>query len=370
MKKFAGILMITIMASALMVSCKKEVIDVTTLSKGGDEFYFGEKVPVWTGIEGAGGDNTKLSFNWTCSGGYFDDYRTSNLFENLWIAPDSIGEYAVNVKVRNGNAESTKTTHMKVTRYFFDHFYYKTDNAFTGSGIWAQSNNTLNYSKANNSNRDMNAMTLSASSTSGPNLRRTLASPLKAPFSVRTRFAWSNSYRDINGTTARYSSISIYFRQPEANKNYPYIREIRWEFTPQSRPTANYQIRYETFVPATAKSVWSTAGATLPAALPLSNPVSGKKAELTFDKDVFKKLTMSLDKDYVFYAHIDGVLWFQSNGIKDWIADAKVRYPGFEDPIAKEYRFSYPGKGNNSETPTTILMNHVYISNKDGEILQ
>ena len=81
-----------------------------------------------------------------------------------------------------------------------------------------------------------------------------------------------------------------------------------------------------------------------------------------------KNLSMSVDANYVFHAYVDGVLWFTSNGIKDWLEYAKATYPGFEDPVARQYQVDFPSK-ESSKPGTTIFMKNVYINN-DGEILK
>src|SRR5687767_6565276 len=101
-------------------SCKKDIdVEITSLNKAGQEFYFGEKVPVWASTNG---DKEDLTYEWSATGGSFDGWRTQNLYENLWIAPAVAGEYTVTAKANNGGSSSSKSTQMKVTRYYFDEF--------------------------------------------------------------------------------------------------------------------------------------------------------------------------------------------------------------------------------------------------------
>ena len=83
---------------------------------------------------------------------------------------------------------------------------------------------------------------------------------------------------------------------------------------------------------------------------------------------VVKNLSFSIDAGNVFHAYIDGQLWFTSNGIKDWLDYAKTNYPGFQDPVAKEYRVAFPAK-ESGKPGSTIFLKSVYINN-DGEILK
>ena len=98
-------------------SCKKELGPrIESLNKGGQEFYFGEKVPVWASTSG---DLNGMTYEWSATGGTFDGFRTQNLYENLWIAPNAAGEYTVTATAKNDQGSSSKSTLMKVTRYFF-----------------------------------------------------------------------------------------------------------------------------------------------------------------------------------------------------------------------------------------------------------
>lgn len=341
----------------LLISCKKDAdIQIESLSKSGEEFYFGEKVPVWAATSG---DKDGIGYEWSATGGSFDGFRTQNLFENLWIAPSQPGEYTITAKAKNGGSNSSRSTSMKVTRYYFDEF----QSAYTFNGNGWSTSNTSNVLK-NNTDAALSTAEITASSTSTPNIRRSLnLSELKIPFSIRTKIGWNTFYRAGQNTF-----ISLYFAQP-ANVTIPYIREIRWEFLPTANPatTNNYQIRFETFVPATNTSQWSTPGNTFPLPGTLIEPVAGRSALFSMAANQLKNFTFSVDKDNIFSAHVDGALWFTSNSIKDWLAKAKLQYPGFADPVAKEFRVTFPARSGT--TGTTIVLKSVYINN-DGTILQ
>ena len=339
-------------------SCKKAVsVKIESLNKAGQEFYFGEKVPVWASTTG---NLNRMSYEWTTTGGSFDGFRTQNLYENLWIAPSTVGEYTVTATAKNDDGSSSKSTLMKVTRYYFDEF----QSAFTLNGNgWSTSNTTNNL--LTNADTAQSRLELTASSASAPNVRRTLnLADLKIPFSIRTRMGWKTYFR-----AGQTIIISLFFNQP-TNPNYPYIREIRWEIWPtvNAATTDNYQIRYETFIPATNISKFSTVGNTAPNPLPLINPVKGKRADHAMANGALKNLSFSIDANNVFHAYVDGNLWFTSDGIKDWLAYAKTNYPGFQDPSPKEYRVAFPAK-ETTAAGTTVVLKSVYINN-DGQILK
>lgn len=344
------------------VSCKKDTgIQIQSLNKPGTEFYFGEKVPVWASTSG---DVDGIVYNWSATGGTFDGNRTQNLFENLWIAPDAPGDYVVTASAKNGGTNTSKSTTMRVTRYYFDEF----QSAYTLNGNgWSTSNiNNEHRTLVTNTDPLASRLELMSSTTSAPNIRRNLdLAPLKIPFSVRSRLGWKTFFR-ANSTI----TISMYFRQP-SNVSIPYIREIRWEIWPTVDPatTDNYQIRYETFVPATNTSKFSTVGNTLPDPQPLISPVKGRIPNLAMANGQLRNLSFSIDAGNVFHAYIDGDLWFTSNGIKDWLDHAKATYPGFEDPVPREYRVTFPSRQTASAQGTTLVMKHLYINN-DNEILK
>jgi hypothetical protein len=342
-------------------SCKKKVdVEIVSLNKAGHEFYFGEKVPVWASTNG---DKEDISYEWSATGGTFDGWRTQNLYENLWVAPSVAGEYTVTATAKNEGRSSSKSTLMTVTRYYFDEF----QSAYTLNGNgWALSNidAATGQKLITNVDPEQSRLELTATSTSTPNIRRTLnLATLDIPFSIRTRIGWKTNFR-----ANQPFSISLFFNQP-TTPTYPYIREIRWEIWPTVNPatTDNYQIRYETFTPATNVSQFSTTGNTVPKPLPLIDPVKGRRADHAFANGELKNLSMSIDANNVFHAYVGGVLWFSSNGIKDWLTYAKATYPGFQDPSPKEYRVTFPAK---DATPGTVMvLKHVYI-NDDGEILK
>ncbi|MBO9152273.1 hypothetical protein ACFOTA_08655 [Chitinophaga sp. GCM10012297] len=361
-KKYNPILALALCAS--MAACKKgDPVEITTLSKAGREFYFGERVSVWAGVEG---ERKDITYSWSATGGTFDGWRTQDLFENLWIAPAVPGEYTVTATAKDGKYTSTRSTTMTVSRYFFDEFQ---DNFTTTGSGWSESN--TDRSVKADTDPAKSTIEISNKSTSSPNLRRSLnLAELKIPFSVSAQFGWKKYFRPNSAIT-----FSMYFVQPTAHPNYPFLKEIRWEIFPTVDPatTDNYQVRLVTNVPSNTSgdqfSANSNTTATLPKPLPLINPVKGRVPALSIAKDVEKKITFSVDAGHVFHAYIDGQLWFTSNGLKEWLDYCKTTYSGFEDPIAKEFRVAFPAKANNNETVSTIFLNSVYIVN-DGSILK
>lgn len=367
MKKVKRFLYI-LTAGVVLVACKKDPnVEMVSLNKVGDEHYFGEKVLMWASTEG---EKKGITYEWKATGGSFEGFRTQNLFENVWIAPTEAGQFEVTATAKNGKNTSTRKTVLNVTRYFFEHF--QSPNIFAGQGWpgWAQSNTTTTLQNTDdklNSRIEVLPSRVNTSNTDA-NIRKTLnLADLKIPFSIRTKMGFRNYFKPNAPFT-----IHLFFRQPKDNVDRPFIREIRWEIFPSTTTTTtnNYQIRYEVYTPnRTTSSNFSTNTGVYPSALPLINPVTGRNNTLfNFTSGVAKNLTFSIDADNVFIAHVDGVEWFRSNGIKDWLAAAKAQWPDFEDPVAREFRISLPGRASTSLPNSNIFVNSVYINN-DGVIL-
>ncbi|MDR1380318.1 MAG: hypothetical protein LBJ47_02450, partial [Tannerella sp.] len=250
---------ILIFAAALTAACENEPVEIFTLGKAGDYFYFGEKVQVWTGVDA---NLHHVTYDWECTGGQFDGVRTQHLFENLWIAPDKPGEYLITVTARTGSDSDVRQTKMLVTGYFAEDFDYGSKNP----AGWASSNTTLAYEDLNvNGATDKIVRVPATSNSANPQLRRSMTGvPLTPPFSVRTKMMYAG-YKAVTGTNdvtaANFPTyLSLTFVQPATNPEKPYIREIRWEFCPPAGNTGrNWRLRMESYTPAVGRSVWATA---------------------------------------------------------------------------------------------------------------
>jgi hypothetical protein len=356
--------LIYISALGLIISsCKKEEVEVVSLTKAGDEFYFGERVLVYAPTNG---DKDEISYNWDATGGYFLGQRVQNLFENIWVAPAQVGDYEMTVSARNGKTTSSKKSMMKVTRYFFDRFqssrFTISPNGSSLSNGWTQNNTSQAFTNSNDTT--LSRIELTSSSTSGPRIQRLLnLAPLRMPFSIQTKLGYTAFPR-----TDQAYTISLFFTQPLKNLDNPYIREIRWEVWPTRPGTADtYRLRFETFVPRTASSKFTptnVAPTTLdPSPGFLVNPANGRNTIFLSNANQIKTLTFSIDKDYVFTAKVDGVLFTTSNAIKDWLTFARANYSNFEEPLAREYRIAFPARQTSTSAATTMFVRSVYINN-------
>ncbi|WP_026904125.1 PKD domain-containing protein [Pedobacter glucosidilyticus] len=353
----------------IITSCKKDdEVEMVSLNKAGDEYYFGEKVLMWASTEG---EKEGMSYEWSANGGRFEGFRTQNLFENVWVAPTQVGQYQVTATAKKGKNTSTRTTTMNVTRYFFDHF--QSPYTFIGNG-WSQSNVRGGTTPVlfNSNNRQNSSIELASNrnnnSNTDANIRRLLnLAELKIPFSVRTKIGYKTFFK-----TGAPFTVRLLFNQPSRNPERAYIREIRWEIWPRNNPATqnNYQIRFETYTPATGTGTFTVG--TFPAPYALTGPgltaQSGRDPRFLFTDGVAKNITFSINAENVFIAHVEGVEWFRSDGIKNWLAEAKTRFPDFEDPVVREFQIQFPGKVAADTNPSILFLNSVYINN-DGTIL-
>jgi hypothetical protein len=259
---------------------------------------------------------------------------------------------------------------MNVTRYYFDHF--QNPNIFRGEGWpgWSRTNATttqLNSDSKLTSSLEIIPSRVNTSNTDVVIAKTLNAADLKIPFSVRAKIGFRNYFKP-----GAPFAMQLTFLPPLGNPNRPFLREIRWEVypSPTNATSVNYQIRYEVFTPQTNGSSFSTDAGAYPAATALIAPVTGRNNALfTMTSNVAKNFTMSVEADDTFVAHVDGVEWFRSNGLKNWLAAARAQFPGFADPIANQFRITMPGKASTTLANSELFINSLYINN-DGTILK
>jgi hypothetical protein len=355
-------------AAAILAACENEPVSILTLGKAGDYFYFGEKVQVWAGVDA---DLRHVTYDWECTDGQFDGFRTQHLFENLWIAPNQPGEYLITVTARTGTDSDTRQTKMRVTGYFAEDFDYGSKNP----AGWASSNTTLAYEDltADGGGVDKVVRVPATSNSSNPQLRRSMtAVPLTPPFSVRTKMMYTG-YKAVTGandvTTANYSSyLSLTFVQPVTNPEKPYIREIRWEFCPPAESEKkNWRLRMETYVPATGRSTWATAAGTSPAPF-LPGAIDGWSSLFDFPSNVFHTFSMTVDADWRFSAFVDGIAFVdKSDAIKRFVEDQSLAHL---DMKVNQFQLNIPRKSASSAPNTEMawVVSRVDINDKNSAI--
>lgn len=304
--------------------CQKEKgsVQIVSLSKRGSEFFFGEKVTVWTSADivdhSGAAYKSDATYKWECDGGSFAG--VPGLFENVWVAPKAGGKYTVTVTVSDKGSTDMRKTEMYVSSYFFDKF----ESATTA---WKNSDTKVSY------NKTLGRMELSVSTASKfqGNFRYEFAdTALKAPFSCKADIGWTSKYptgklnanKTENNTWWRFQS-----NRPPHDKKY--IDDIRIEFWPVGTqigvtPALNAKFRWETYDIVSGSKVWTDMPINLPA--------------FTFAKDQVKNMIFTLTADHTAIIYMDKVEIWRTDAMKLW-RTANVNIDPF---YIFSWRYEYP----------------------------
>lgn len=325
MKKinFFNSLIIVIVAAFMGACSTDDDVEIKTLSKYGDNFYFGEKVVVWAGTDTK--DIANVTYKWECDGGTLSGPQY--LYENLWIAPNVPGIYTVRVTAKVGSKTSTRETKMKVSYYFFDIF----DSELNYAG-WVATDAKMNFDVANKK-----MICVGTTPTTYANIKRQFTETLNFPFSIFNNFGFQN----FRGNTS-YVQYRLFFKLPKDLSSY-YLREIRWQFVPKASGTIkNLKIQFETYQPNTGLNKYYDIVADTISPL-------GKMTDKSYED-----FSMSIDADTVFYAYRQNQLVSKSFAIRDWLRE----HPN-EHPIASQMSWSFPG--TTTTTATGVEFKNFYI---------
>jgi hypothetical protein len=288
------------------------------LSKGGDTFYFGEKVPVWTILRSNPGNVSKVTYDWECTGGVFDGHATQHLYENLWIAPRTVGEYTVQVSAKMGDQTETRQTNMKVTNFYTDTF-----DDTRNPGGWTQGTSLL-------LSWDVGRMILQNTSNGreGTCFKQfPVADNLVPPFSIQVQMDYS-AYRSGVTSVSSMTGTTFYlsFYQPSINPEKPYVRNITWTFCPVAA-TENSQLTIEHLTPENGRS-----GTLLSALI--------RNGALSFGADETHTLTLTVDEDLQLRISCDGQIIHNTDAIRNFVD----KYEIVQDFNVREFRYQLPAK--------------------------
>jgi hypothetical protein len=331
------------MATAMLtVACKdEESIEITSLSKGGSTFYFGEKVPVWTCLNQNPGN---VTYDWDCTGGFFDGIFTQHLYENLWVAPREAGEYTVQVTANAGNQSETRQTKMKVTNFYLDTF--ENVNAQNSAG-WTLSGATVEWGngamivKSQYNDRDASVFR-----------EFPVSDDLEPPLSIQIKMNYSG-YRTVTGNANSASNggtyIRLAFTQPAANPDKPFVQYLSWIVCPVT-PGSNSYLDIRQNTPQTgASSAISSVGT--------------KNSFMTFPANETHTFTITLDSDLLITTSFDGqTVVNRSDIIAKFVSDNAVE----QSFNVRELRILVPRKSSASAElgETTWNVTQVQINDK------
>jgi hypothetical protein len=295
MKKY--VVLISFLTVLLLFGCGKEEgsVAIDSLYKNGNEFFQGQKVPVWVGAKVA--DLASTTYEWKCDGGSFSGPK--GLFQNVWVAPRKAGDYLVSCTVDCNGKSETKSVKMTVGQYFFDKFSVASTN-------FSASNFTVTYAGGEVK------LVGSKSNTRGSFRREFGDTALFNPFTYKADMAWRVKYK--SATSSMYYRLQ--FNKPvryDGTKVKQYIREIRLEIWPtQTGTNSNYSLQYEVFSSEFSLPTWTTVE-------------TGRKAPFVFtdgskaaDMLGMRTIGLSVNSDFRIIITLDGVSVLESDAIKSW----------------------------------------------------
>ena len=283
--------------AGLISGCKKDdgTVRIDTVSKNGSEFFQGQKIQVWVGVEVS--DLASATYNWECDEGSFSG--PSGLFQTVWVAPRKSGEFTISCTVRCNGKSEKRSSKMTVGAYFFDKF-----------GV-ASTNFTLSNFTATYANSEV-LLVGSKANTRGSFRREFGDTALFNPFTFKADMAWRVKYK--SATSSMYYRLQ--FNKPvrwDGTKVKQYIREIRLEIWPTATGTTNnYSLSYEVFSSEFSTSTFYTvdAGRKTPFVF-----ADGSKAS---DGLGMRTIAISVTADYTINVSLDGANVLTSNAVKLW----------------------------------------------------
>jgi len=325
-----------------ITSCKDDAqIDIVTLSKYGQQFYLGEKVVMWAGVET--NDLKNVQYHWECDGGSF--LVPDNVFENTWVAPNVAGIYTVKVTATVGDKTSIRETKMNVTSYYlFENFDNGKNNAgfiyYNAAKASYSMNDSITYPNKQNLGKLMLTSSNPTNTGSIYYIYPFTKSLLRIPFSM-----FYNMGFETFPNTAYNVQQRIVFNTPLENKEKPYLKEINWTMYPAATGTTkNISIKMLVYTPTTNTSTWTDI---------LSSRVSPLGSMSLNSYDDF---SMSIGADSIFHAFRNGVEVVSSDLIR-----THIRTHNYDSPVCSQLYFILPYN-------TNTWFDNFYITS-DGSVL-
>jgi hypothetical protein len=343
-----------LLASLFVIGCAEEdpMVEIDSISAMGDEFFFQQKVKVWAAVKS---DNLPAArYTWSCDGGRLT--QPQSLDENTWQAPSEPGVYRITCTVEVDGVKKTRSRDMFVSTFYFDKLE-RTPHTLGPNNSSA----TLVLDQATNTSH-LEARVSTTSATRGY-MQRSFADPLlHAPFSTQARVGWISDFpaKDIKIGTA-VAENTLYYewtlsRDPDAKDNL-FIDNLRFEWYPVSKssglPVANGQpwngtLRYQQRNLATnATTVFNVY---------VNHPA------LNFAKNQYKKVSLSIDADYIVHVFVEGVEVLNTDSIKVW----RQTNASQDDIHINQWRINYVS--NTGKTPLIYIDD--LVGSNDGTVLK
>lgn len=223
------ILYLFLVSLFVLTSCSNDgFVKIDSLSHLGTTCFQGQKVPVWVSVDTD--DKSLTKYEWTCSGGSFQDIpyeMDEKLYHNVWIAPMENGTYEVSCKVTCNGASEIRTTEIVVDRYLFYDFEYSSQ---------------INYFKKYDASTTLNNNRLLVKGAKGNTWGYVTSfvdnNPQLANFDFSVDIQRGSSY----SLKERPMYFSFLFDRPNLTENQPidkYVRDIRIEVYPMVNISSN-----------------------------------------------------------------------------------------------------------------------------------
>jgi hypothetical protein len=363
-KKYLLLLFVVLLWS----SCEKEeeaFVEIDSVSALGDEFFYGQKVKVWTVVKT--NNLADARYTWSCSGGTLT--QPQGLDENTWQAPKEPGVYTVTCTVDVNGVTHTRSREMYVSVYYFDKiertFLHTLGSSNSSMSIILDSATRISHVEA----------TVNVSSATRGFVQRAFGDQdLHIPFSTMAQLGWitkpspsKNTFplKDIKIGTA-VSENTIYYewtlnRDPDRLDNI-YIDNIKFEWYPVGKssglPLDPLGNPYNGVFRFLVRDL-STSALTL-YDVPVNNTA------LSFAANELKNVSIAIDADYIFYVSVGGVEIFNTDAMKQW----RISNNSQDDIYINEWRINYVSNVNNSTNAPPIIFIDNTIGVNDGTILK
>lgn len=281
----------------ILVGCTDDAfVKIDSIYKYGAEFYQGQKIQVWVGVETS--NPREAIYEWSCDGGSFSGPAYFN--QTVWIAPKQQGEYTVSCKVTCNGKSDIRSTLMKVNEYFFENFDF-------ASSLFTATSATATFTPGSSEAYLVGSL---------PNTRAyySLAladTALFPPITLKADVAWRVKFKASSSLLWR-----LVFAKPirrDGTKVKKYIREIKLETWPTvATSVKNYALSYEVYSSEFGLSTWVVVEEGSKPEFTMSNGL------LATDKRGMRAIMSSIDGSNKVSFSIDGVKVLETNVIQDW----------------------------------------------------
>lgn len=288
MKKL--IMNILLLTGVLLASCGDDgSVKIVSLNTFGSKVCMNDRVKVF--VSAAIDSDETPTYEWGCTGGSMTNPQ--GLFENIWQAPMTPGEYEVWVTVKCGSSKETRRTKMTVLDELF---YSDFETPYYNEGY---SNTSMTLAQDANTG----SLKLTSSKEKGVFQRNWNDETLVPPYSMQMRYnPQTFSGSNVFDLRIAFSSISGVSKD---------LRNINFSVEPL---TGNCSIYSEFFNKETGSiESFSTTVATI--------------NELKFTKK-WKYLSMSIDSSNKLIVYLDGVKLIENNFLTNFFPQSAYPIKG------------------------------------------